>query len=88
VGGFEAFACLVLVGPRLAPLATRLLEVARGEPAREEGSVFSAHPLGPEGSAIVRVATTSTSALTNRLRRWLVDLPALLGDDLLARRAF
>jgi urease accessory protein len=83
---FDAFGVLVLYGPRVASLAKELLERNRQEPARSEDTVVAVSPLGD--GALLRAAAPSTSALTHRLRHWLKDLPTLLGDDFLARRAF
>lgn len=85
--GFDAFGVLVLLGPRVGSLARALLEQSRCEPARHEDTIVAASPLGRDG-VIVRAASPSTAALAARLRRWLHELPALLGDDFLARRAF
>lgn len=89
-GDVRAFAFLALLGPRVAPLAKRLLERTAQAPARDGGTVFVAHPFARDGfeGAIVRVACDEVATLGIRLRDWLSELPALLGDDILARRAF
>jgi urease accessory protein len=83
---FEAFGVLVVIGPRVERLATRILERSRQEAARSGDTIVAVSPLAD--GALVRAAATSTSNLTKRLRLWLDELPTLLGDDFLARRAF
>ena len=88
--GLQAFGFLALLGPRVAPIAARLLERAARDPAASESEVFVAHPFARGGleGAILRVASAQASGLGPRLRAWLAELPELLGDDVLGRRAF
>lgn len=90
VAGLDAFGLLALIGPRVAPLASRLLERTAREPAREGQSLFVAHPFARDGfeGAVLRVACPDVASLGARLRAWLSELAGLLGDDVLARRAF
>lgn len=88
--GFDAFGLLVLLGPRVAALAAGLLDRTSREPARDAGGIFVAHPFARDGfeGALLRVASPDVAALGARLRGWLSELGPLLGDDVLARRAF
>lgn len=86
LGAFDAFGVLVLIGPRLAPMAGALLGRTRGDPASHDGLLFTASPL--LDGAILRVAAPSTAALLLCVRSWLRELPDLLGDDFFARRSF
>ena len=83
MGRFDAVATLFLVGPALRPTCDALL--ARPLATRRAPLVFTATPLGEVG-ACVRVAGTSTGAVTAFVRDALSDLRASLGDDPFARK--
>ena len=80
---FDAYATVVLVGPRVAPL----VEAARTSPApsRRAAIVQAASPLGEDG-LIVRIAGTSVEDVTRAARGVLAGLPSILGDDPFARK--
>jgi urease accessory protein len=80
---FSALATLAAVGPRTAAL--RALWQQGGPLARGADAVIAPSPL--EGDAtMVRLAATSTRALTGALARLLAPVADLLGDDPLSRK--
>ncbi|MDY7225795.1 urease accessory protein UreD [Hyalangium rubrum] len=84
MGRFEALGMLAVFGPQTAALREALL--APPAPLRRRASlVEAASPLGEDG-ALLRVAATSVEEATLALRERLRSLPALLGDDPLARK--
>lgn len=78
--GHEALATLLVVGPRCAEARALLLGTAEvcGP------LVVAASPLGDDG-AILRIAAPSVESLLDSVHARLAFLPALLGDDPLAR---
>ena len=92
MGRFDAFATLVIVGPRAAEIRAAALaapEAPIGGPGRAPRAAApiraSASPLGDDG-AIVRIAGASTEIVSAALRERLAGLAALLGDDPHARK--
>jgi urease accessory protein len=92
MGRFDAFATLVVVGPRTAAIRAAALAVPEapiGGPDRTRSTAApihaSASPLGDDG-AIVRVAGASTELVSAALRERLAGVAALLGDDPYARK--
>lgn len=84
MGRFEALATLAVFGPQAAPLREALLSAP--PPLRRRASVIeTASPLGEDG-ALLRVAATSVEEALLAVRARLRGLPALLGDDPLARK--
>lgn len=83
MGRFDAFATLILAGPRIAPL----LDAARAlpPPARRAALVMSASPLGDDG-LLVRIAGERVEDVTRAARARLEGLSSLLGDDPFARK--
>ncbi|APR78380.1 Urease accessory protein UreD [Minicystis rosea] len=83
MGRFDAYATLVMVGPRVAPL----VEAARVSPApaRRGGIAHAASALGDDG-IVVRIAGTSVEDVTRAARGVLAGLPSILGDDPFARK--
>lgn len=83
MGRFDAFATIVLAGPRVAPLiaAARTLPA----PARRAAIVQSASPIDDQ-SIILRIAGTSIEDVTRAIRSHLAGLGDLLGDDPFARK--
>ena len=78
-GRFGAFATVMALGPRAAPVAERL----RRAPLRASPVVAASEVAG---GVVARVGGVGTEAVGGALRELLADLPALLGDDPLARK--
>lgn len=85
MGRFDAFATLVLTGPRAAPLAAAALGSAVPAPARRAPLLEATSPLGDDG-AVLRIAGSSIEEVTRAVRAHLAGLGALLGDDPFARK--
>jgi urease accessory protein len=83
LGRFEAFATLVLCGPRVAPILAAQRPLP--PPGRRAAVITSASPLGDDG-LILRIAGASVEAVTRATRAHLDGLDALLGDDPFARK--
>ncbi|MFT3770871.1 MAG: urease accessory protein UreD [Minicystis sp.] len=83
LGRFDAFATVVLAGPRALPL----IEAARVLPApgRRASIVQSASPIG-EDCLVLRIAGASVEEVARTVRGHLAGLAALLGDDPFARK--
>ncbi len=82
MGRFDAFATLVVAGPRAAGLRAAALAA----PAPPTAALVTASsPLGDDG-AVVRFAGTSVEIVTVALRDRLAGLDAILGDDPFARK--
>lgn len=86
MGRFDVVATVVLLGAHVQAHARALLEsIASSPPERNAASIVAASALGDDG-AFVRIASTSVSEATARVRELLAFLPALLGDDPWARK--
>lgn len=84
-GGFDCLATVVLLGPKVAEAAQRVMEFV-GNSAVESGPaplLFSASPLSD--GAIVRVAGYSSQTVGRWIRERLAVVPKLLGEDPWAR---
>jgi len=80
MGRFDAFATLVVAGPRFAAAARRILDALARAPVEARGSrVEGGSPLGD--GAIVRVAATSAEGLTTWLRDNLAFTVDTFGGD-------
>ena len=80
-GRFDAIASLVLLGPRVAEAAARILAELERVPVRaSDDVVIAASPLG-DGGALVRVAATDVRGLTHAIRARLAFVDELVGDD-------
>jgi urease accessory protein len=82
---FDAVGAAFAFGPRAAPLRAAFLALAADAAAAPKGALVAASPLGDDG-VVLRIAATSTAALLAALRAALAPVPALLGDDPLARK--
>jgi urease accessory protein len=83
MGRFDAFATLVLTGPRAAALAAAARDLPA--PARHAPLLQAVSPLGDDG-AVVRIAGSVVEEVTRAVRARLAGLGALLGDDPFARK--
>jgi len=84
MGRFDALATVIALGPRVAALARDLLASggSPGDPTggeRRSGLRIAASP--HDDGAVVRVAGTSSEAVTRAVRRSLARVPEILGDD-------
>ncbi len=84
-GRFDAFATIVLLGPRVTSTASMIPLAPTWPPRRRAGLVEAVSPVA-EGGAIVRVAGASIEEVLAAARARLGGLAALLGDDPLARK--
>ena len=85
LGGFDALATLVLVGDRVSPFASALLDrVGRAGPGAHPGRVESATAI--QGGALVRIAAATAAAALGAARGHLAFVAELLGDDPFTRR--
>jgi hypothetical protein len=80
---FDAFAAIVLVGPRVAALAADL--VVRARALDDPAVVIGASPLDDQG-AVVRFAGARADRVHGAARAVLAPLAVLLGDDPFANR--
>ncbi|WP_233261685.1 urease accessory protein UreD [Vitiosangium sp. GDMCC 1.1324] len=87
LGRFDALGTVLLVGPAVESARETLAGLVGALPVTPRaGLVCSASPLGSD-ALVLRAAATSAEVLLRTARDWLSFLPALLGDDLWARRA-
>jgi len=86
LAGFELLATAVLLGPRLAPFGSALLEAVGRAPAEGGAAVLSAASPLPGGGALLRVAARSVEAGMLAIRAHLRFAAELLGDDPFDRR--
>jgi urease accessory protein len=86
MGRFEAFATLVLAGPRVEEHIERLSATSQTSALpRGDAQVSSVSRLATDG-CVVRLAAIEMSHLNEALKQLLGFLPDLLGDDPFARR--
>jgi urease accessory protein len=97
MGRFDAFATIVLVGPRVRALVQAAASLGApvtmgGQPpyppapqAVRADLVLAASPLGDDG-VLVRIAGVSVEGVTAAVRARLTGLVAVLGDDPFARK--
>jgi urease accessory protein len=79
-GGYECFATLFLIGPKLAEASREMVEWARQEGmSRRAPLVFSASAI--QEGAFVRVAGRSAEAVSQFLQSCCWIVPELLGDN-------
>jgi urease accessory protein len=83
MGRFDAFATMVLAGPRVLPLVQAARDLSA--PSRRASVVSAASPLG-EDAVVLRIAGESVEDVTRAVRSHLTELEALLGDDPFARK--
>ena len=83
LGRFDAFATLVITGPRAAPLAAAARDLP--VPTRQAALLQAVSPLG-DGGVIVRIAGASIEAVNLAVRARLAGLGKVLGDDPFARK--
>ncbi len=83
LGRFDAFATVVLTGPRAAALAAAARDLP--VPTRRAPLLQAVSPLGDDG-AVVRIAGESIEEVTKAVRARLAGLGELLGDDPFARK--
>ncbi|NUP05486.1 MAG: urease accessory protein UreD [Polyangiaceae bacterium] len=92
MGRFNAVAMLVVIGAPLQSLAEDLLREVGARPIDSGDVVIVASPLSapspgsPTSGALVRIAATTTEAVTNAAITRLRPLVSLLGDDPWARK--
>lgn len=84
MGRCDCFATVLMLGPRIAADAKRVLDWASGQPGRGEMMPCSASPVGD--GAVLRIAGPTTESVARWLRERLDFLPALLGEDPWARK--
>jgi urease accessory protein len=82
---FDALATVLVFGPRVGSLREALLAAGADPSAPRPDAIAAASPLGDDG-AVLRIAGTSTAAVTRALRAALSPLAAMLGDDPFARK--
>jgi urease accessory protein len=80
VGRWRAFATVLALGPRAAPVAEALAEAGADGPEVRIGE----SPVA--GGVLARVGAIDTAGAVAAVRRLLAALPALLGDDPFARK--
>jgi len=86
MGRFDAYATLLVLGPRVAELAAALqTRIAAERMIRKAALVASVSTL--PGGVLLRAAAISTERLLTSLHRAIGPLGSLLGDDPLARRS-
>jgi len=87
MGAFDAFATVIVVGPRAEEVRARVLAAPSSRPgeARAEGRLQSASALGAD-AALGRVAAASARQVIASTRALLEPLARQLGDDPFARR--
>jgi urease accessory protein len=83
MGRFDAFATVIVSGPRVALLVEAARELPT--PARRASLREAASPLGEDG-VVLRLAGTSVEEVTLAVRARLGGLGGLLGDDPFARK--
>jgi urease accessory protein len=83
MGRFDAFATVVLAGPRALPLVRAAENLP--PPARRASLTTSASPLADD-AVLLRFAGASVEEVTRAVRAILSGLGALLGDDPFARK--
>jgi urease accessory protein len=79
MGRCDCFATVLLLGPKLAMEARRLLDWTSAQPASSEGVLFSGSPL--RDGLVLRAAGPTTESVAGWLRQRLEFLPALLGAN-------
>jgi urease accessory protein len=85
MGRFNCLAALVIVGPRLASSAARLLDAVKALPVEARSRLLvTASPI--HQGAMVRLAGESSEEVGREARRALSFVPELLGDDPWARK--
>jgi urease accessory protein len=80
LGRFDCFALVVLLGPLVRDVATRLREEITARPVERTAALLTCASALREG-AVLRVAGEAVEMVSAELRRYLGLLEPLLGDD-------